>query len=213
MGKPLPATRREYTSGSLDESSMNADPMKHFTRWYDDANDAGIEEPNAMVLSTAGTDGHVSARVVLLKGVEPEGFVFFTNYDSRKGQQLSCNPYAALTFLWLPSERQVRVEGTVSKIPRRESVAYFENRPFDSRISAVISPQSSVIPDRSFLDNKRQKYIKRIGESMPECPPYWGGYLLKPSLVEFWQGRAHRMHDRIQYRLEGTKWLVERLAP
>jgi pyridoxamine 5'-phosphate oxidase len=213
MRKQLTDLRKEYLFSSLDENSVEKYPLDQFSKWFDEAVHAEIDEPNAMVLSTADEAGTVSARVVLLKGIEKQGFLFFTNYDSRKGRQLVANPRAALTFHWYPIERQIRVEGTVSRISRRESEAYFNSRPADSRLSATISPQSCVIPDRAFLVSMREGLMLDLDGASPRCPDNWGGYLLKPTLVEFWQGRAHRLHDRIQYRLSGRKWVMERLAP
>jgi pyridoxamine 5'-phosphate oxidase len=213
MTKHLPQLRKEYLVSSLDEKAVNADPLKQFSRWFDDAVHAGIEEPNAMVLSTADPEGNVSGRVVLLKGVEDKGFVFFSNYESRKGMQLSSNPKAALTFLWFALERQIRVEGNVVRISRKESEVYFNSRPVDSRISASVSPQSCIIPDRGFLESMREGFMLDLNGLPPKCPDNWGGYLLKPTLVEFWQGRAHRLHDRIRYSWKKQKWVIERLAP
>jgi len=213
MRKQIAELRKEYLLSSLDEKSIDADPLKQFTRWFGDAVHAEIEEPNAMVLSTCGPDGVVSGRIVLLKGIENNGFVFFSNYDSRKGIQLASNPHAALTFLWYAIERQIRIEGRVVKLSRKESVAYFNSRPADSRISACISPQSCVIPDRSFLESMREGLLLDLDGASPLCPDNWGGYLLRPAMVEFWQGRAHRLHDRLRYRREGKGWIVERLAP
>jgi pyridoxamine 5'-phosphate oxidase len=207
------ARRKEYLFSSLDEEVVNADPLKQFSTWFADAVRAEIEEPGAMVLSTADEWGNVSGRVVLLKGVEADGFVFFTNYDSRKGRQLASNSKAALTFLWYAIERQVRVEGKAVKVSRQESEAYFNSRPADSCISACVSPQSSVIPDRSFLESMKEGFLLDLNGLPPRCPDNWGGYLLRPTLMEFWQGRAHRLHDRLQYRRAGKKWILERLAP
>ncbi len=206
-------TRREYLFSKLENPMSESDPLVQFLQWYHEAVEAKTEEPNAMILSTCGKAGIVSARVVLLKGVENGGFTFYTNYESRKGGQLANNRNAALTFFWPKVERQVRVEGKVVKVSRRESVTYFNSRPVDSRISACISPQSSVIPDRAFLEAMREGLILDLDGRAPECPENWGGYLLKPSRVEFWQGRAHRLHDRILYSRKGTRWIVERLAP
>ena len=205
--------RNEYLSSSLDEKSIDADPMKQFSLWFEDAIRADIEEPNAMVLSTCDLEGNVSARVVLLKGFEKIGFKFFTNYESHKGVQLSANPKAALTFFWHAIERQVRIEGKVTRINRKESEAYFNNRPADSRISACVSPQSRVIPDRLFLESLREGFMIDVKNQPLQCPEHWGGYLLRPARIEFWQGRAHRLHDRIQYVRTGKKWKMERLAP
>jgi len=213
MSKVIVALRKEYLLSSLDENLVDENPLKQFSLWFDDAVRAEIEEPNAMVLSTADLEGNVSGRAVLLKGVENNGFIFFTNYESRKGIQLACNPKAALTFLWYAIERQVRVEGVVVKINRKESQAYFKSRPADSRISACISPQSCVVPDRLFLESIREEFVLDLNGRPPKCPEHWGGYLLKPAMFEFWQGRAHRLHDRIRYRQAGNKWVIERLAP
>jgi pyridoxamine 5'-phosphate oxidase len=213
MTKLLTSLRKEYLFSSLDEKLVDPDPLKQFSLWFEDALQAEIEEPNAMVLSTADGDGNVSGRVVLLKGVENNGFVFFTNYDSLKGIQLASNPKAALTFLWFPIERQIRVEGGIIKISRKDSETYFDSRPADSRISACVSPQSCIIPDRTFLESMREGFILDLNGQPIQCPENWGGYLLKPTMVEFWQGRAHRLHDRIKYRKAGKKWILERLAP
>ena len=204
---------KEFLSSSLDEKSIHTDPFKQFSGWFEDAVKAEIEEPNAMVLSTADFIGNVSARVVLLKGVDKGGFVFFSNYQSRKGSQLEANPRAALTFHWQIAHRQIRVEGKVKKITRNESVSYFNSRPLDSRVSACISPQSAIIPDRSFLEAMREGFILDLNGHPPQCPDNWGGYRLKPTLVEFWQGREGRLHDRLRYQWKGNKWNLERLAP
>ena len=213
MTRKLHDLRKEYHFSSLDEKSIGADPLKLFSEWFEEALRLKIVEPNAMVLSTADSEGNVSGRVVLLKGTEKKGFVFFTNYSSRKGEQLASNPKAALTFLWYAMERQIRVEGNVAKISRNKSLAYFNRRPADSQISACISHQSSVIPDRAFLEIKREGLILDLKGKPPKCPENWGGYLLTPTLIEFWQGRAHRLHDRLQYTKSGKKWIMERLAP
>ena len=213
MTKPLSGLRKEYLISSLDEKSVDPDPLTQFSRWFEEAIHAEITEPNAMVLSTCDLEGNVSGRVVLLKDVEKKGFVFFTNYESRKGIQLASNPKAALTFPWYAIERQVRVEGSVIKLSRKDSETYFNSRPADSRISACVSPQSCVIPGRSFLESMREGFMLDLNGQSPECPANWGGYLLKPTLMEFWQRRAHRLHDRLQYRRSGAKWILERLAP
>lgn len=205
--------RKEYLFHPLTENETIADPLKQFAVWFGEAVRSKVDEPNAMVLSTSDLAGNISARVVLLKGVEQGGFVFFSNYTSRKGCQLDINPKAALTFLWKEIGRQVRVEGRVRKISRAASRAYFNSRPIDSRISALISPQSSTIPDRAFLEALREGALLDLGNSEPECPADWGGYILRPVLVEFWQGRERRLHDRIQYMRKGNRWVIERLAP
>jgi len=202
-----------FFPSSLDEKSVDPDPFRQFSAWLEAAQNAGADEPEAMVLSTCDADGNVSGRVVLLKGTGKNGFIFYTGYDSRKGKQLAANPKAALTFHWPRMERQVRVEGSVSRISRKESEAYFDSRPADSRISACISPQSCVIPERAFLEAMRDGLLLDLAGDAPRCPDNWGGYILKPVLIEFWQGREHRLHDRVQYRLTGRKWVIERLAP
>ncbi len=213
MTKQLSDLRKEYMFASLDEKSIDADPFVQFSTWFEEAIRVGVAEPNAMVLSTSDITGNISARVVLLKGTDQGGFVFFSNYQSRKGLQLASNPRAALTFYWHDIERQIRVEGKVRKVTRKESIAYFNSRPSDSRVSACVSPQSAIIPDREFLEAMREGYLLDLGDSTPVCPKNWGGYRLKPNLVEFWQGRAGRLHDRLRYRLAGKQWVVERLAP
>jgi len=188
-------------------------PLEKFNQWMDEAIVANVDEPNAMVLSTAAIHGNVTARVVLLKGLNKNGFVFFTNYESRKAIQLSENPNAALTFFWKPLNRQVRVEGIVKKTSRKESRAYFESRPLESRINASISPQSAIIPDRGFLLALREGFMLDLGGRPPQCPENWGGYCLTAKLIEFWQGREFRLHERIRYRLVNRKWVCEILAP
>ncbi len=209
----LSSLRKDYRFSVLDEQSVNPDPFIQFSTWFQDALDAGIDPPNAMVLSTADLEGNVSARVVLLKGADKAGFTFFSNYQSKKGLQLAANPKAALTFLWIALERQVRIEGVVRKVSRKESVAYFDSRPVDSRLSACVSPQSAVIPDRPFLEAMKEGFLLDLGDSPVKCPENWGGYLLKPTIIEFWQGREGRLHDRLRYRLERKSWILERLAP
>ncbi|MEI7897675.1 MAG: pyridoxamine 5'-phosphate oxidase [bacterium] len=213
MKKQLTGLRKEYHFSSLEEKTIDPDPFRQFSLWFEDAVKAGIDEPNAMVLSTSDREGNVSGRVVLLKGVEKGGFVFFTNYDSRKGKQLASNPKAALTFFWYGMERQIRIEGKATRISRRESEAYFNSRPDDSRISASVSPQSCVIPDRLFLESMREGFILDLQGKPPRCPENWGGFVLKPTMIEFWQGRAHRLHDRLRYRQKAKTWITERLAP
>ncbi len=213
MTKNLQNLRKEYLYQPLMEQEVNPDAILQFQSWFEEALNSKVDEPNAMVLSTAGLSGGVSARAVLLKGIERGGFIFFTHYGSRKGVELAANPDAALTFLWKEIGRQVRVEGRVRRISRKESIAYFQSRPLESRISALISPQSSVIPDRSFLEALREGAVLDINGQEPDCPVDWGGYILKPVLVEFWQGREFRLHDRIVYRRVGKHWVTERLAP
>lgn len=198
---------------SLRRGSMDPDPFKQFARWFEDAEQAEIEMPNAMTLATADGQGRPSARIVLLKGVDARGFLFFTNRGSRKGHDLTENPFAALVFLWLPLSRQVRIEGTVELLEDGESDLYFASRPRGHQLEAHASPQSQIIKDRSFLDAQfNLEAEKYSGQDVPR-PPHWGGYRLAPAAVEFWQEGQNRMHDRLRYRREAGRWLLERLAP
>ena len=206
--------RREYLRAALTEDEVNPDPFKQFERWLSEAIRAELPEPTAMTLATADATGHPSARIVLLKRTDAQGFVFFTNYESRKGCELAQRPEAALLFHWVELERQVRVEGTVVKVADVDSDAYFATRPLDSRIGAWASPQSRVISDRVWLEREFAAARERLqgGAAVPR-PPYWGGYRLVPVSLEFWQGRSSRLHDRISYRRKGAHWLIQRLAP
>jgi len=209
----LAELRREYAMASLDVADVDPDPVLQFRRWYADAVSAELLEPNAMTLATSTLEGRPSARVVLLKDVEPAGFVFFTDYRSRKASELDRNGHAALVFPWKEVERQVRIEGTVVRTDAATSKAYFQTRPLGARIGAWSSRQSAVIPGRAWLDAEVKKTAARFpGEDVP-LPPHWGGYRLTPDAVEFWQGRPNRLHDRILYRREGERWVIERLAP
>jgi pyridoxamine 5'-phosphate oxidase len=202
---------RKY-SPSMNKNKFS-DPYTHFRDWLAQAVVSGIPEPNAMVLSTSTRNGRVSSRVVLMKQLKGKDFVFFSNYDSQKAQQILENPWGSLTFFWPALNRQIRVEGIISKTGRNESVKYFNSRPFENRISACISPQSCVIPDREFLLAIKQGFILDLGKKLPVCPDNWGGFNLRPDMLEFWQGGEFRLHDRIRYRLEKNKWVIERLAP
>jgi pyridoxamine 5'-phosphate oxidase len=214
MNPKIANIRENYSRKKLLEKKSAADPFTQFHQWWKDARRAKITEPNAMTLATSSPDGVPSARIVLLKGLEPEGFVFFTNYDSFKGQQLAGNPKACLVFFWKELERQVRITGLVNKLARRENEAYFQTRPRSSQIGAVISPQSQVIENRDWLESAFKSKKKETKDKKIECPPNWGGYVLSPVIVEFWQGRPGRLHDRLQYTLaEGGTWKLERLAP
>jgi pyridoxamine 5'-phosphate oxidase len=207
--------RREYHRATLNETDVDASPVTQFERWLAEAVKAEVPEPTAMALATVGDGGRPAARIVLLKDVGAEGFLFFTNYDSRKGRELAAHPYAALLFHWVELERQVRVEGKVSRASAAESDAYFASRPPLSRIGAWASPQSDPIPNRAWLEREFGAVQERYAadpNSIPR-PPHWGGYRLLPSTMEFWQGRRSRLHDRIRYRLEAAHWRIERLAP
>lgn len=212
--RELSDLRREYAGGGLDEADLEPDPVAMFRRWMQDALRAGLFEPNAFVLSTVDADGTPSSRIVLLKGLDERGFVFFTNYASRKGQELAANPRAAALFPWHQLERQVRVEGTVSRLSDAENDAYFATRPRASQVGAWASPQSLVVPDRLTLDRGYDEQLTRFGEDDVPRPEHWGGYCVAPQSVEFWQGRLGRMHDRLRYRRTGDDtWAIERLAP
>lgn len=205
--------RREYALASLDERDVAPDPVAMFSRWFAEARAADVAEPNAMTLATASADGAPSARMVLLKGVDDGGFVFYTDYRSRKAAELDANPRAALVFHWVELERQVRIAGPVARVAREETEAYFRARPLGSRLGAWASEQSSVIADREVLDARLRDVESRFpGEDVP-APPHWGGYRLMPESVEFWQGRASRLHDRIRYARRGGAWAIERLSP
>ncbi len=206
--------RENYSKGELLETMIDKNPIVQFQQWFDEAVKEKIPEPNAFILSTAMVDFKPSARVMLLKGVENNSFVFFTNYESRKGKELTWNPYAAMVFLWLPMQRQIRIEGRVEKISTEESQNYFRSRPRESQLGAWCSAQSSVLKNRSELDNKYADLEKKYeGKEIPK-PPYWGGFKVIPSSIELWQGRASRLHDRLRYTFmnEGD-WKLERLSP
>ncbi len=209
--------RQDYRQRSLDPSSTAADPISQFEQWFAEAlATPGIAEPNAMTLATASANGQPSARVVLLKGIDAGGFCFFTNYESRKGEELAENPLAALAFWWPPLERQVRIEGRVEKLPAVESEAYFQSRPRASQIGAWASPQSRSIAGREVLDENMERLESQFSaEKNLPLPPFWGGFRLVPQRVEFWQGRPNRLHDRVLYLkdVEGSGWKIERLAP
>ena len=211
--KKLHKMRREYDSGALQEQEMAADPMEMFARWLEEAIAAGIDEPNAMTLATATPEGKPSARVVLLKEMTRNGFTFFTNYRSRKGEELRLNPYAALVFDWHEMARQVRIEGAVEKLPPDESDAYYLSRPENARIGAWTSPQSRVMADRGERDALQREVEQRFAQEPLPRPEHWGGYLVRPERIEFWQGRPNRMHDRLVYEKNEEEWSLQRLAP
>jgi pyridoxamine 5'-phosphate oxidase len=211
----ISALRRDYMLRGLEETDLDPDPLQQFTLWFHEARDCGaIREPNAMVLSTVSPEGKPHARYVLLKGFDTHGFVFFTHYQSEKGHDLAANPHAALTFGWIELERQVRIEGRVTKTPRAAVEAYFQTRPRGSRLGAWASDQSEVIPDRSVLEVRMAEADTRFLGDVPIPPPHeWGGYRVAPERIEFWQGRTNRLHDRLRYRRESEAWKIERLAP
>ncbi len=204
--------RKSYERDELDESASAADPLVQFQAWLQQALNAQLPEPNAMTLATVDADGRPSTRVVLIKGCDQQGIVWYTNYASRKGQQLALNPWAALQFHWVELERVVRIEGTVAKTSAEESDAYYQTRPLDSRLGAWASPQSQVISSRAVLVAAAAKAAV-VHALHPPRPPHWGGYRLQPQAWEFWQGRKSRLHDRLRYRREAQAWVRERLAP
>jgi pyridoxamine 5'-phosphate oxidase len=211
---PSVTHRHDYEKAALDESSVVADPFLQFQRWFDEATAAGIAEPNSMTVASASTDGKPSARIVLMRKFDDRGFVFFTNYDSRKGRELDANPFASLIFFWQALERQVRVEGSVIRTSTTESDEYFEGRPTGSKLGAWVSNQSGVVDGREALEREMAVIQGRFPDGNIPRPPHWGGYRVVPDSIEFWQGRRSRLHDRLVYRraVEGT-WRIERLAP
>ena len=212
--KTLQNLRIEYSSSPINESEVDTNPISFFGKWFDEAMAAEVREPNAMTLATATRDGIPSARIVLLKGADKNGFSFYSNYLSRKGKELAKNPSACLVFFWPELGRQVRIEGKILKLSKEESEAYFATRPFGSQLGAVVSPQSQVIANREVLDVAYTAYEQKFeGKKIPK-PAHWGGYILQPIAIEFWQGRESRLHDRVKYALmEKGKWKIERLAP
>lgn len=225
MSNAIADIRKDYKLASLEEADVASNPIDQFTRWWNDAVASQIDEVNAMTLATVNAAGVPAARIVLLKGYNPEGFIFFTNYESDKGKNLAHNPNAALVFFWKELERQIRIEGTVQKVSAEESDRYFNSRPASSRIGAWASPQSAVIENRLVIEQNVERYSSIFANDSIERPDHWGGYIVKPISIEFWQGRSSRLHDRIRYKLETStynaatdtktdaNWKIERLAP
>lgn len=215
MSQSIAELRQEYAMGALNEAEVDPDPLQQFQRWFSEAVAAQLPEPNAMTLATADRTGRPYARVMLLKGCDADGFVFFTNYRSDKGRQLAESPHVALVFLWLELERQIRIEGAVSPIPGAESEAYFRSRPRESRLGALASRQSQVVAGRQILDERFQQLEAQYPDDNIPMPHHWGGYRVRPDLLEFWQGRHGRMHDRLRYRRSAVEggWRLERLEP
>jgi pyridoxamine 5'-phosphate oxidase len=225
MSNAIADIRKDYKLASLEEADVASNPIDQFTRWWNEAVASQIDEVNAMTLATVNAAGVPAARIVLLKGYNPEGFIFFTNYESDKGKNLAQNPNAALVFFWKELERQIRIEGTVQKVSAEESDRYFNSRPASSRIGAWASPQSAVIENRLVIEQNVERYSSIFANDSIERPDHWGGYIVKPTSIEFWQGRSSRLHDRIRYKLETSdynaatdtrtdaNWKIERLAP
>lgn len=213
FSEKLANLRRDYVSQPLTDAAVAVDPITQFQQWFTETLAAQQPDPEAMTLSTVAANERVSARIVLLKGCDARGFLFFTNYESRKGREVAARPQAALTFYWHVLNRQVRIEGRVEKISAEESDRYFQTRPWESRIGAWASPQSQVIDSRDSLEARVAVMTERFATAPLACPPFWGGYVLRPDTIEFWQGRESRLHDRIVYHLTDEAWALSRLAP
>lgn len=213
MTRHIADLRQDYARQSLDLADVATEPIAQFTAWFDDVLRAELPEPNAMTLATVRDDGTPDARIVLLKGVDARGFTFYTDHRSQKGRDLAAHAHAALVFHWHALERQVRIRGTVTMLPTDESAAYYASRPIGSRIGAWASVQSSVLPDRATLDARVREAEARFAHDAPPLPPHWGGYIVSPVAVEFWQGRPSRLHDRLRYTRHDDAWRIERLSP
>ena len=214
MQQDIAGIRKVYSQKTLTEDTIETHPIHQFEKWWMEATESSIDEVNAMTLATASADGMPSARIVLLKGFSEKGFIFFTNYDSFKSRQLLENPKACLVFFWKELERQVRITGIVEKTSTQESDEYFDSRPLASQFGACVSPQSTIIESREWLENKYNEFEKQHAETTVKRPAHWGGFLVKPVIIEFWQGRPSRLHDRIEYSLqESGGWTISRLAP
>ena len=214
MNRDISSSRKDYQLASLDEASTASNPMDQFEQWWEEAIQSNIDEVNAFTLSTIGLNGAPQARVVLLKGFTPSGFIFYTNYESNKGKEIEANPNVAMNFFWKELERQVRITGTIKKVSTEDSEKYFHSRPIGSQVGAWSSPQSQVIPDRTYLENIMNENLEKYKEGNVPLPPHWGGYIIHPTNIEFWQGRSSRLHDRLHYSLQADhSWTKVRLAP
>lgn len=213
MNDTLSSMRREYELAGLHEADVSRDPFEQFRRWFEEATARDRVEANAMTLATADAQGRPSARTVLLKNVDDRGFIFYTNLRSRKAAELDANTHAALLFWWRPLERQIRIEGVVEHVPQSMAEAYFAQRPRGSQLGAWASRQSTIIEDRNVLEQRLETIEKEYAGREVPCPSFWGGFRICPHAMEFWQGRASRLHDRLRYRREGSAWLLERLSP
>ncbi|WKN41091.1 pyridoxamine 5'-phosphate oxidase [Tunicatimonas pelagia] len=218
MSASIADMRQEYSQKSLDISDAASDPVEQFHQWFEEARNAQLPEPNAMHLATADSEGRPSGRIVLLKGIESQTgyrpqFIFYTNYQSRKGDEMEKNPNVALTFFWAELERQVRIAGTIAKVDEVTSTEYFHSRPRASQIGAWVSPQSEPIENREVLDQRKTQFTEKFANQEVPRPPHWGGYAVSPLSIEFWQGRPSRLHDRIYYQLTDDQWQIQRLAP
>jgi pyridoxamine 5'-phosphate oxidase len=214
MNRDISSIRKDYQLASLDEATSAASPMDQFEHWWEDAIQSNIDEVNAFVLSTINKQGAPASRVVLLKGFTPEGFIFFTNYESNKGNEIDAHPVVAMNFFWKELERQVRITGSIKKVSTEQSAQYFHSRPLGSQVGALSSPQSQVIPNRAYLEGIVAANLEKYKEGNVPLPAYWGGYMIHPTSIEFWQGRSSRLHDRLLYSLQADhSWTKVRLAP